>query len=277
MPARKPPANPPSRAHWCPKAPRPPSPRPPYEPTAKDRTMVRLLCAGGITQDRISVAIGISDRTLRKHYKRDILVGATEIDAQAVATLVGAMRSSGKGGVAAAKWWTQSRMGWVEKILVDDGKPADTPYASSLSSLARQHQAASYRHPETDPAYWTPKSTGEADSRASSSSAFGYSPRASSIIRATPRPAVLRAANLFRSPRDNHQGVVRQRACLRMLRRWHQITGVSRCTRSLRPDRRGLHHRRRLSPEMAMGAGLRRNARDTCQVLQRRPEYRHCA
>jgi hypothetical protein len=134
MPARKPPANPSSRAH-SPKGAPPAKPaaaarkpgRPPYEPTDKDRTMVRLLCAGGITQDRISVAIGISDRTLRKHYKRDILVGATEIDAQAVATLVDAMRSGGKEGSPAAKWWTQSRMGWVEKILVDDGKPADTP------------------------------------------------------------------------------------------------------------------------------------------------------
>jgi hypothetical protein len=101
--------------------------RPQYEPNDKDRTIVRLLCAGGITQERIAVAIGISEKTLRRHYKREILVGATEIDAQAIGALVGAMRGGGKQAVAAAKWWTQSRMGWVEKILVDDGKPADTP------------------------------------------------------------------------------------------------------------------------------------------------------
>jgi hypothetical protein len=79
------------------------------------------------SQDRIAVAIGTSEPTLRKHYKRDILIGATEIDAQAVATLVGAMRSGGKEAVVAAKWWTQSRMGWSESLIVDGGKPADTP------------------------------------------------------------------------------------------------------------------------------------------------------
>lgn len=88
--------------------------------------MVRLLCAGGITQDRIADAIGVSAPTLRKHYRRDIMVGQAEIDAQAINTLVAAMRGGGKEAVAAAIWWTRSRMGWTERTIVDDGRPADT-------------------------------------------------------------------------------------------------------------------------------------------------------
>jgi hypothetical protein len=44
------------------------------------------------------------------------------------------------------------------------------------------------------------------------------------------------------------------------------LKGINRCTRSLRPDRRGLHHRGRLPLETVLGAGLRRNVRDICQV-----------
>lgn len=101
--------------------------RPPYEPNDKDRTMVRLLCAGGITQDRIAEAVGISEPTLRKHYKAELLIGKAQMDALAVATLGKAMQRGGKEAVAAAKWWTQSRMGWSERGIVDDSKPADTP------------------------------------------------------------------------------------------------------------------------------------------------------
>lgn len=59
MPARKPPAKPKaaSAAKPAPAARKPG--RPAYEANDKDRTMVRLLCAGGITQDRIAVAICI--------------------------------------------------------------------------------------------------------------------------------------------------------------------------------------------------------------------------
>jgi hypothetical protein len=31
------------------------------------------------------------------------------------------------GDFHAIKWWQQARMGWSERIVVDDGKPADTP------------------------------------------------------------------------------------------------------------------------------------------------------
>ena len=123
MPARKP-AKP--KAPALPLLPAKPG-RPAYVASDKDRTMVRLLCAGGITQDRIAVALGCSEPTLRRHFARDIKVGATEIDALAVGTLVAAMRGGGKEAVAAAKWWTQSRMGWTERVTVDDGKPTNVP------------------------------------------------------------------------------------------------------------------------------------------------------
>ena len=89
--------------------------------------MVRLLTAGGVMQDHIAKAIGISAPTLRRHYSREIMIGQTEIDALAIATLVAAMRGGGMEAVIAAKFWTQCRMGWGEGTTVaDDGKPVET-------------------------------------------------------------------------------------------------------------------------------------------------------
>ena len=79
----------------------------------------------GITHDRIAVAIGVSEPRLRWHFARHIKVEQTEIDAQAVGTLVAAMRGGGKEAAAAAKFWCQSRMGWSERVIIDDGKLAD--------------------------------------------------------------------------------------------------------------------------------------------------------
>lgn len=71
--------------------------------------------------------MGISIKTLIKHYKAELLVGKAMMDGLAISALGTAMSRGGKEAVVAAKWWTQSRMGWTERIIVDDGKPADMP------------------------------------------------------------------------------------------------------------------------------------------------------
>ena len=43
--------------------------RPTYEPHSKDRNIVLMATAFAIPQERIALALGISDRTLRKHFK----------------------------------------------------------------------------------------------------------------------------------------------------------------------------------------------------------------
>ena len=41
-----------------------------FEANSKDREAVKLIAGHKIGQDRIDLALGISDRTLRKHFKR---------------------------------------------------------------------------------------------------------------------------------------------------------------------------------------------------------------
>jgi hypothetical protein len=139
MPSRKPSSKPRVQA------PRPaakrPEGRPVYEATDKDRLTVKVMVAGGIEQRAIAGVLGISGPTLRKHFRREIDTGAAEISAQVVSSLITmaigrpgrratenvAAQPAVPANFNAAKWYSQARMGWTEHIIVDDGKPADTP------------------------------------------------------------------------------------------------------------------------------------------------------
>lgn len=98
--------------------------QPPHAPTKIDRDTVSVMVAGGIGQEDIARARGISPVTLRKHYRTELTTGATALNTIAIIQHVKRIRA---GDFAAIKWWQQSRMGWSERILVDDGKPADQP------------------------------------------------------------------------------------------------------------------------------------------------------
>lgn len=71
--------------------------------------------------------VGISIPTLKKHYKAELLTGKSMMDGLAISALGAAMQRGGKEAVVAAKWWTQSRMGWTERITVVDGGTEDDP------------------------------------------------------------------------------------------------------------------------------------------------------
>src|SRR5580693_9394179 len=82
------------------------------------------MVAGGIAQADIARARGISAVTLRKHYRAGLSAGAASLNTMVLIEHVKRIKA---GDFQAIKWWQQARMGWSERIVVDDGKPADTP------------------------------------------------------------------------------------------------------------------------------------------------------
>jgi hypothetical protein len=131
MPAKKPPKR--SRERK-PAPPPPPAPaksvggRPPYEPTEKDRQTVRVMVAGGIEQAQICGVLKITRMTLRKYYRDELENGAAAINAIVVAEHLKRIRG---GDFNAIRFWEQARMGWTERVQVNnqqldkDGNPAD--------------------------------------------------------------------------------------------------------------------------------------------------------
>jgi hypothetical protein len=101
-----------------------PAHRPPHQPTQVDRDTVSVMVAGGIAQADVARARGISEPTLRRYYRAELDSGATAIN---TIVLIEHLKRIKAGDFQAIKWWQQSRMGWSERIVVDDGKPADTP------------------------------------------------------------------------------------------------------------------------------------------------------
>ena len=97
--------------------------RPQHVPDDFSKARVMAWSGGGIGQGEIAASLGISRPTLAKHYQQQLDLGKAAIDGLAISTLVSAMQRGGKEAVTAAKWWTQARMGWSEKLLVDDGRP----------------------------------------------------------------------------------------------------------------------------------------------------------
>lgn len=57
--------------------------RPPHEPTDKDRRMVQSLCAYGIPEEDIAKVIGITGKTLRKHYRHELDISLPMANAEA--------------------------------------------------------------------------------------------------------------------------------------------------------------------------------------------------
>ena len=88
------------------------------------RNTVKVMVAGGIQQSAIAGVLGITEPTLRRHFKTEIANGAAEVNAMVVAEHLKRIKA---GDMRAIEWWEKSRMGWTEKALVDEGALINTP------------------------------------------------------------------------------------------------------------------------------------------------------
>jgi hypothetical protein len=88
--------------------------RPVYEPTAADRATVKNLAAVGVPHAEIAECIGtrgISEPTLRKHFRRELDVSLNEVKALAMSGLVQGLK---KGEAWAVCFTLKARAGWHE-------------------------------------------------------------------------------------------------------------------------------------------------------------------
>ncbi len=83
-----------------------------FAATAEQRRTVRAMAAFGIPQMEIANVVGISDRTLRKHFREELDKAATEANAK-VAEVCFRMATSGT-VPAATFFWLKTRAGWRE-------------------------------------------------------------------------------------------------------------------------------------------------------------------
>jgi hypothetical protein len=90
-----------------------PNGKPPFEPTDDERKTVELMCAVGIPHEGIAVVIrdGIDDKTLRKHFRRELDTAKIKAHAKIGGKLY---QRAMDGSVDALKFWAKTQMGWKE-------------------------------------------------------------------------------------------------------------------------------------------------------------------
>lgn len=86
---------------------------PPFSPTDEQRRTVRAMSGFGIPQADIATLLDIDDKTLRKHFRRELDRGSIEATVKVAQTLF-QMATSGQ-NTAAAIFWMKARAGWREK------------------------------------------------------------------------------------------------------------------------------------------------------------------
>jgi hypothetical protein len=88
-------------------------PRPQFNPTIEHRDIVKSMAAMGIPHEDIARKIGVrSPKTIRKHFREELDLGATEANYK-VATTLFKMATSGE-HPAATIFWAKTRNGFRE-------------------------------------------------------------------------------------------------------------------------------------------------------------------
>ena len=88
-----------------------------YQPTDKDREIVKAMASYGVPQEDIGRVIGVSHVTLRKYYAPEIETAAVQANAKVAETCY-QMAVSGK-MPAATFFWLKTRAGWRETDRIE--------------------------------------------------------------------------------------------------------------------------------------------------------------
>ena len=94
-------------------------PYPKHVPTPEMRKTIEMLAAVGVPHKEIARLHRMGNDTLRRCYKDELATGATKANAKVAESLF-RMATGAKPNVAAAIWWSKTRMGWREPKIENE-------------------------------------------------------------------------------------------------------------------------------------------------------------
>ena len=101
-------------------------PRPMINPTAEQRLLVKSLAGVGVKHEDIARKVGIrSPKTLRKHFREELDLGAMEANYTVAQALYKEAKS---GNVVAQIYWLKTRAGWQEHAPYHSGSVPPPPF-----------------------------------------------------------------------------------------------------------------------------------------------------
>jgi hypothetical protein len=115
----------------------------PYKPDDKSSKQITLMAGIGLTHDQIAKVMGISDETLRRHYKQELATAKTMLNTQVANNLFRIATSQDhKGAVTAAIFWLKTQAKWKETIDLsnEDGSLKPEPVqVAVMNALKKVH------------------------------------------------------------------------------------------------------------------------------------------
>jgi hypothetical protein len=101
--------------------------RPEWEPSEEQRKTVESMSAVGVPQDDIARVVGCDPKTLRKHCKDELELGAIKANAKVSESLFKKATGDGTSAVAAGIWWEKTRQGRRDTSTVRHTGPGGGP------------------------------------------------------------------------------------------------------------------------------------------------------
>ncbi|MGJ0397425.1 MAG: hypothetical protein ACR65U_14480 [Methylocystis sp.] len=138
----------------------------PFKPSDEQRKMIEAYAAYGISQEEMCTLVGVSLKTLHKHFRQELDTGMTKANAKVAESLfrqaVGApaqydsegklLRAEQAPVVSAGIFWAKARMGWKETDVHEfqgrDGGPIEIEDARSKLADRLARLAAARAAPE---------------------------------------------------------------------------------------------------------------------------------
>jgi len=101
--------------------------RPAHKPDSSVRRQVEAMAGYGVPEVEIVGVVGVSPKTLRKHYRDELDHGHVKANAKVAENLYRKATGEGREAVIAAIFWLKTRAGWkettVQELAAKDDKP----------------------------------------------------------------------------------------------------------------------------------------------------------
>lgn len=88
-----------------------------HEPDPVSRRQVEAMAGYGVGEEDIAKVLGVSPKTLRKHYREELDTGHVKATAKVAESLYRKATGDGPQSVTAAIFWLKTRGGWKETIV----------------------------------------------------------------------------------------------------------------------------------------------------------------
>lgn len=115
-----------------------------HVPTDELRVQVERAAGIGLPHEQIATLLGITDKTLRKKYRRELDLGMAKANVNVANAYY---REVQKGNPTLLIWWTKTRLGWKEdktlELKTPPGQPLEHRHTYGSPEILQKFYAAS--------------------------------------------------------------------------------------------------------------------------------------